>query len=45
VRCAALQLLEAGNGAKIAIASMYGLVGQHERMACCGAKAGMTGSR
>ena len=31
VRCAAPQLLQAGNGAVIAIASMYGLVGQYER--------------
>jgi NAD(P)-dependent dehydrogenase (short-subunit alcohol dehydrogenase family) len=41
--CAAPQLLQAGNGAVIAIASMYGLVGQYERVACCGAKAGMIG--
>ena len=27
----------------IAIASMYGLVGQYERVAYCGAKAGMIG--
>jgi NAD(P)-dependent dehydrogenase (short-subunit alcohol dehydrogenase family) len=37
------QLLQAGNGAVIAIASMYGLVGQYERVAYCGAKAGMLG--
>ena len=37
------QLLQAGNGAVIAIASMYGLVGQYERVAYCGAKAGMIG--
>jgi NAD(P)-dependent dehydrogenase (short-subunit alcohol dehydrogenase family) len=43
VRCAAPQLLQAGNGAVIAIASMYGLVGQYERVAYCGAKAGMIG--
>src|SRR5437867_4197608 len=43
VRCAAPQLLQAGNSAVIAIASMYGLVGQYERVAYCGAKAGMIG--
>jgi len=37
------QLLQAGNGAVIAISSMYGLVGQYERVAYCGAKAGMIG--
>jgi NAD(P)-dependent dehydrogenase (short-subunit alcohol dehydrogenase family) len=37
------QLLQAGNGAVIAIVSMYGLVGQYERVAYCGAKAGMIG--
>jgi len=40
VRCAVLQ---AGSGSVIAIASMYGLVGQYERVAYCGAKAGMIG--
>src|SRR5262249_32278321 len=43
VRCAAPQLLRAGSGAVIAIASMYGLVGQDERVAYCRAKAGMIG--
>src|SRR5215475_8292433 len=43
VRCAVPQLLQAGNGSVIAIASMYGLVGQYERVAYCGAKAGMIG--
>jgi NAD(P)-dependent dehydrogenase (short-subunit alcohol dehydrogenase family) len=43
VRTAAPQLLQAGNGSVIAIASMYGLVGQYERVAYCGAKAGMIG--
>src|SRR5215470_10953546 len=43
VRCAVPQLLRAGSGAVIAIASMYGLVGQYERVAYCGAKAGMIG--
>jgi meso-butanediol dehydrogenase/(S,S)-butanediol dehydrogenase/diacetyl reductase len=37
------QLLQAGNGAVTAIASMYGLVGQYERVAYCGATAGMIG--
>jgi NAD(P)-dependent dehydrogenase (short-subunit alcohol dehydrogenase family) len=43
VRTAAPQLQQAGNGSVIAIASMYGLVGQYERVAYCGAKAGMIG--
>ena len=43
VRMAAPQLLQAGNGSVIAISSMYGLVGQYERVAYCGAKAGMLG--
>jgi len=43
VRTAAPQLLQAGSGAVIAIASMYGLVGQYERVAYCAAKAGMIG--
>jgi NAD(P)-dependent dehydrogenase (short-subunit alcohol dehydrogenase family) len=37
------QPLQAGNGAAIAISSMYALVGQYERVAYCGAKAGMIG--
>jgi NAD(P)-dependent dehydrogenase (short-subunit alcohol dehydrogenase family) len=41
--CAVPQLLQAGSGSVIAIASMYGLVGQYERVAYCGAKAGMIG--
>ncbi len=43
VRCAVPQLLQAGSGAVIAISSMYGLVGQYERVAYCAAKAGMIG--
>jgi NAD(P)-dependent dehydrogenase (short-subunit alcohol dehydrogenase family) len=43
LRCAVPQLLQAGNGSVIAIASMYGLVWQYERVAYCGAKAGMIG--
>ncbi len=43
VRCAAPQLLAAGSASVIAIASIYGLVGQYERVAYCGAKAGMIG--
>ena len=43
VRCAVPQLLQAGNGSVIAIASMYGLVGQYECVAYCGTKAGMIG--
>lgn len=43
VRCAVPQLLQAGSGAVIAISSMYELVGQYERVAYCGAKAGMIG--
>src|SRR5215468_3414021 len=40
VRTAAPQLLQAGSGAVIAIASMYALVGQYERVAYCGANHG-----
>ena len=40
---AAPQLLAAGSGSVIAIASMYGLVGQYERVAYCAAKAGVLG--
>lgn len=36
-------LLAAGGGSIIAISSMYGLVGQRERVAYCGAKAGVIG--
>ena len=43
VRTAAPQLQQAGNGSVIAIASMHGLIGQYERVAYCGAKAGMIG--
>ena len=43
VRTAVPQLLQAGSGAVIAIASMYGLVGQYVRVAYCGAKACMIG--
>jgi NAD(P)-dependent dehydrogenase (short-subunit alcohol dehydrogenase family) len=42
VRYAAPQLL-AGGGSAIVIASTYGLVGHKERVAYCGAKAGMIG--
>jgi NAD(P)-dependent dehydrogenase (short-subunit alcohol dehydrogenase family) len=43
VRCAAPQLVQAGSGSVIAIASMYGLVGQYERVAYCGAKHAVIG--
>jgi len=43
VRTAVPQLLLAASGSGIAIASTYGLVGQYERVAYCGAKAGMIG--
>jgi NAD(P)-dependent dehydrogenase (short-subunit alcohol dehydrogenase family) len=43
VRMAADCLLAAGQGSVIAISSMYGLVGQKERVAYCGAKAGVIG--
>jgi NAD(P)-dependent dehydrogenase (short-subunit alcohol dehydrogenase family) len=43
VRYAIPHLLAAGNGSVIAISSMYGLVGQRERVAYCGAKAGVIG--
>jgi NAD(P)-dependent dehydrogenase (short-subunit alcohol dehydrogenase family) len=43
VRYAAPHLLAAGNASVIAIGSMYGLVGQRERVAYCGAKAGIMG--
>jgi len=43
VRCAVPQLLQAGSGSVIAIASMYALVGQYERVAYCGAKHGIIG--
>src|SRR5262249_56026790 len=43
VRCAVPQLLQAGAGSVIAIASMYALVGQYERVAYCGAKHGVIG--
>jgi NAD(P)-dependent dehydrogenase (short-subunit alcohol dehydrogenase family) len=42
-RYAARHLLRAGNGSVIAIASMYGLVGQYERVAYCAAKHGAIG--
>jgi NAD(P)-dependent dehydrogenase (short-subunit alcohol dehydrogenase family) len=37
------RLLEAGVGSIIAVSSMYGLVGQRERVAYCAAKAGVIG--
>jgi NAD(P)-dependent dehydrogenase (short-subunit alcohol dehydrogenase family) len=43
VRCAASHLLAAGKASVIVISSMYGLVGQRERVAYCGAKAGANG--
>jgi NAD(P)-dependent dehydrogenase (short-subunit alcohol dehydrogenase family) len=43
VRCAVPHLLQAGSASVIAIASMYGLVGQYERVAYCAAKAGVIG--
>src|SRR4051794_15854749 len=43
VRYAAAHLLAAGQGSIIIISSMYGLVGQRERVAYCGAKAGVIG--
>jgi NAD(P)-dependent dehydrogenase (short-subunit alcohol dehydrogenase family) len=43
VRYAAPHLLAAGSASVIAIGSMYGLVGQRERVAYCGAKAGIMG--
>ena len=43
VRFGAVHLLAAGSGSVIAVSSMYGLVGQKERVAYCGAKAGMIG--
>ena len=42
-RMPSIQVLQAGSGSVIAIVSMYGLVGQYERVAYCGAKAGMIG--
>jgi NAD(P)-dependent dehydrogenase (short-subunit alcohol dehydrogenase family) len=43
VRCAVPHLLQAGSASVIAIASMYGLVGQYERVAYCTAKHGQIG--
>jgi NAD(P)-dependent dehydrogenase (short-subunit alcohol dehydrogenase family) len=43
VRCAAPHLLASGKASVIVISSMYGLVGQRERVAYCGAKAGANG--
>jgi NAD(P)-dependent dehydrogenase (short-subunit alcohol dehydrogenase family) len=43
VRYAAAHLLAAGSASVIAIGSMYGLVGQRERVAYCAAKAGVMG--
>lgn len=43
VQQAVPHLLAAGAGSVIAISSMYGLVGQYERVAYSGAKAGMNG--
>jgi len=42
-RYAAPHLLAAGKASVIVISSMYGLVGQRERVAYCGAKAGANG--
>jgi len=43
VRYACPQLLAAGNASVIIVSSAYGLVGQRERVAYCGAKAGVIG--
>jgi NAD(P)-dependent dehydrogenase (short-subunit alcohol dehydrogenase family) len=43
VRFAASELLAAGSGSVIIISSTYGLVGHKERVAYCGAKAGVIG--
>ena len=43
VRFAGPHLLKAGNSSVIAVSSTYGIVGQKERVAYCGAKAGMNG--
>lgn len=43
VRYAAQHLLAVGAGSVIAISSTYGLVGHRERVAYCGAKAGVNG--
>ncbi|SRR5579883_5264 len=43
VRYASPHLLEVGKASVIVISSMYGLVGQRERVAYCGAKAGANG--
>jgi NAD(P)-dependent dehydrogenase (short-subunit alcohol dehydrogenase family) len=43
VRYAAPHLLATGKASVIVISSMYGLVGQRERVAYCGAKAGANG--
>ena len=43
VRFASKHLLAAGAGSVIAISSTYGLVGHRERVAYCGAKAGVNG--
>ena len=43
VRFAASHLLAAGKASVIAISSTYGLVGHRERVAYCGAKAGVNG--
>lgn len=43
VRYGAEHLLAAGTGSVIAISSTFGLVGRPERVAYCGAKAGMNG--
>ena len=43
VRYGAEHLLAAGKGSIIAVSSTFGLVGRSERVAYCGAKAGMNG--
>lgn len=43
VRYAATHLLAAGKGSVIIVSSMFGLVGRAERVAYCGAKAGVIG--
>lgn len=42
-RAAAPHLVASGHGSVIAIASMYGVIGQYERVAYCASKAGVLG--
>ena len=43
MRAAAPHLVASGHGSVIAIASMYGVVGQHDRVAYCTSKSGVLG--